>query len=88
VRLKERLVTKVSMKKLVLYAVILVPVNLNVGMKRNVTFPFSVTQQGFPRPQSARPKTELEYFQLFFSDDLSGEIVTAGAGAGEYAVGI
>jgi hypothetical protein len=34
-------------------------------------------QQGFTLPQSARPKTELEYFHLFFSDDLIGEIVTA-----------
>jgi hypothetical protein len=35
-----------------------------------------VKQPGFTLPQSARPKTELEYFQLFFSDDLIGEIVT------------
>ena len=42
-----------------------------------IKFPYSVTQQGFTLPQSARPKTELEYFQLFFSDDLIGEIVTA-----------
>ena len=40
-------------------------------------FLYSVTQQGFTLPQSARPKTELEYFQLFFSDDLIGKIVTA-----------
>ena len=42
-----------------------------------IKFPYSVTQQGFTLPQSAWPKTELEYFQLFFSDDLIGEIVTA-----------
>ena len=42
-----------------------------------IKFPYSATQQGFTLPQSARPKTELEYFQLFFSDDLIGEIVTA-----------
>ena len=42
-----------------------------------IRFPYSVTQQGFTLPQSARSKTELEYFQLFFSDDLIGEIVTA-----------
>jgi hypothetical protein len=41
-----------------------------------IKFPYSVTQQGFTLPQSARPKTELVYFQLFFSDDLIGEIVT------------
>jgi hypothetical protein len=41
-----------------------------------IRFPYSVTQQGFTIPQSARPKTELEYFQLFFSDDLIGKIVT------------
>jgi hypothetical protein len=41
-----------------------------------IKFPYSVTQQGFTHPQSARPKTELESFQLFFSDDLTGEIVT------------
>jgi hypothetical protein len=51
-----------------------------------IKFPYSVTQQGFTLPQSAWPKTELEYFQLFFSDDLIGEIVNAGAE--EYAVGI
>jgi len=39
-------------------------------------FPYSVTQQGFILRHSARPKTELEYFQLFFSDDLIGKIVT------------
>jgi len=37
-----------------------------------IKFPYSVTQEGFTLPQSARPKTELEYFQLFFSDDLIG----------------
>jgi hypothetical protein len=37
VRLKESLVMKVSMKKLFLYAVILVPVNLNLVMKKKVT---------------------------------------------------
>ena len=42
-----------------------------------IKFPYSVTQQGFTLPHSVRPKTELEYFQLFFSDDLIGEIVTA-----------
>ena len=42
-----------------------------------IKFPYSVTQQGFTLPQSAWPKTELEYFQLFFSDDLIGKIVTA-----------
>ena len=42
-----------------------------------IKFPYSVTQQGFTLPQSARPKTEHEYFQLFFSDDLTGKIVTA-----------
>ena len=42
-----------------------------------IKFPYSVTQQGFTLPQSAGPKTELEYIQLFFSDDLIGEIVTA-----------
>jgi len=42
-----------------------------------IKFPYSVTQQGFTLPQNARPKTELEYFQLFFSDDLIGKIVTA-----------
>ena len=42
-----------------------------------IKFPYSVTQQGFTLPQSARPKTELEYFQLFFSDNLIGEVVTA-----------
>jgi hypothetical protein len=42
-----------------------------------IKFPFSVTQQGFTLPQSARPKTDLEYFQLLFTDDLIGEIVTA-----------
>jgi len=41
-----------------------------------IKFPYSVTQQGFALPQSARPKTELEYLQLLFSD-LIGEIVTA-----------
>jgi hypothetical protein len=30
-----------------------------------IKFPYSVTQQGFTLPQSVRPKTELEYFQLF-----------------------
>jgi len=35
--LKESLVMKVSMKKLFLYAVILVPVNLNLVMKKKVT---------------------------------------------------
>ena len=42
-----------------------------------IKFPYSVTQQGFTLPQSAWPKTELEYFQLFFSDDLIVRIVTA-----------
>jgi hypothetical protein len=42
-----------------------------------IKFLYSVTQQGFTLPQSAQPKTELEYFQHFFSDDLNGEIVTA-----------
>jgi hypothetical protein len=42
-----------------------------------IKFPYSVTQQGFTLPQSPRPKTELEYFQLFFSDDLIGKTVTA-----------
>jgi len=42
-----------------------------------IKFPYSVTQQVFTLPQSARPKTELENFQLFFSDDLIGEIVIA-----------
>jgi len=42
-----------------------------------IKFPYSVTQQGFTLPQSARPKTELQYFQLFSSDDLTGKIVTA-----------
>jgi hypothetical protein len=42
-----------------------------------IKFPYSLTQQGFILPHSARPKTELEYFQIFFSDDLIGEIVTA-----------
>ena len=42
-----------------------------------IKFPYSVTQQGFTLPQSARPKTELECFQLFFTDDLIGEIVAA-----------
>jgi hypothetical protein len=37
---------------------------------------YSVTQQGFTLPQSAQPKTELVYFQLFSSDDLIGKIVT------------
>jgi hypothetical protein len=41
-----------------------------------IKFPYSVTQQGFTLPQIARPKTELNYFQLFFSD-LFGKIVTA-----------
>jgi len=36
-RLKESLVMKVSMKELFLYAVILVPVNLNLVMKKKVT---------------------------------------------------
>jgi hypothetical protein len=40
-----------------------------------IKFPYSVTQRGFTLPQNARPKTELEYFQLFFSDDLIGEIL-------------
>jgi hypothetical protein len=39
-------------------------------------FPYSVTQQRFTLPNSAQPNTELEYFQLFFSDDVIGEIVT------------
>jgi hypothetical protein len=30
-----------------------------------IKFLYSVTQQGFTLPQSARPKTELQYFQLF-----------------------
>jgi hypothetical protein len=38
---------------------------------------YSVTQQGFTLPHSIGPKTELEYFKLFFSDDVIGEIVTA-----------
>jgi hypothetical protein len=37
VRLKESLVMKVSMKKLFLYAVILVLVNLNLMMKKKET---------------------------------------------------
>jgi hypothetical protein len=37
VRLKESLVMKVSMKKLFLYAVILVPVDMNLVMKKKVT---------------------------------------------------
>jgi len=41
-----------------------------------IKFPYSVTQQGFALLQSAWPKTELEYFQLFFSDNLLREIVT------------
>jgi hypothetical protein len=41
-----------------------------------IKFLYSVTQQGFTLPQSAWPKTELEFFQLFFSDDDVGEIVT------------
>jgi len=40
-----------------------------------IKFLYSVTQQGFTLPHSAELKTELEYFQLFFSDDLIGEIV-------------
>jgi len=46
------------------------------GDRDLIKFLYSVTQQGFTIPQSARPKTELEYFQLFFSDDLIREIVT------------
>ena len=42
-----------------------------------IKLPYSFTQQGFTLPQSAQPETELEYFQLFFSDDRIGEIVTA-----------
>jgi hypothetical protein len=42
-----------------------------------IEFPYSVTQQGFTLPQSAGPKTELKYFQLFFSYDLIGKFVTA-----------
>jgi hypothetical protein len=42
-----------------------------------IKFRYSVTQQGFALLQSAQPKTELEYFQLFFSDVVIGEIVTA-----------
>jgi hypothetical protein len=41
-----------------------------------IKFLYSVTQQGFTRPQSTGPKTELEYFELFSSDDDMGEIVT------------
>jgi hypothetical protein len=37
VRLKESLMMKVSMKELFLYAVILVPVNLNLMVKNKVT---------------------------------------------------
>jgi hypothetical protein len=47
------------------------------GDRDLIKFPYSATQQGFTLPQSAWPKTELECFQLFFSDDLIGEIVTA-----------
>jgi hypothetical protein len=56
------------------------------GDRDVIKFPYSVTQQGFTLPQGARPKTELEYFQPFFSDDHISKIVTAGAG--ECAVGI
>jgi len=42
-----------------------------------IKFPYTVTQEGFTLPHSAQPKTELEYFQLFFSDDLIGKTVTA-----------
>jgi hypothetical protein len=38
-------------------------------------FSYTIRQQGFLLPQIARPKTELEYFQLFFTDNLLNENV-------------
>lgn len=40
-------------------------------------FSYTLRQQGFLLPQTARPKTEVEYFQLFLTDNLSNENVSA-----------
>jgi hypothetical protein len=53
------------------------PVTSSWKVYHDIKFPYSVTQQEFTLPQSAWPKTELEYLQLIFSDDVFGEIVTA-----------
>jgi hypothetical protein len=42
-----------------------------------VNFSYTLRQQDFLLPQIARPKTELEYFQLFFTDNLLNENVSA-----------